>query len=98
MAERKVTEESEQEPNPLKPVKRIFIEQDDGKIRYLEGDVAKNYIAQIDSVLYFMQLIRRSMLPKNFLQVEWKWTNTAEIANIFADPPVDPPTDQFSAE
>lgn len=68
---------------PQPSVKRLIIEQGNGKVRYLEGEAAQRCMEQIDNVLGFMQITRSYLLPKGFLQFPWREIDVSKAPKLF---------------
>lgn len=68
---------------PQPSVIRLIIEQDNGKVQYLEGEAAQKYVKQIDDALVFKQATRRYLLPEDFLQSSWQEINVREASKLF---------------
>ena len=68
-------------------IKRLIIEEDNGRVRYLEGKTAQKYVKQIDDALGFMQITRGYMLPEDFLQSPWREIDVRKASKLFQQGP-----------
>lgn len=75
--------ERSHESQPTAKINKLIVGFDNGKARYLEGEEAASFVAQIDSVASYTQIRISEDIP----QPKWKWIDATEVGRLFEELP-----------
>ncbi|EKD90586.1 MAG: hypothetical protein ACD_30C00112G0027 [uncultured bacterium] len=72
---------------PTESLVRVIYQYEDGEIACLEGENVTKFFGDIDRILSFVGVTRSRMIPKDFLDVDWKILNKEEAAGLLSEEP-----------